>query len=133
MSNEVEQATEAFLQALTLKEQAEQAHEEARELLISVYAQHGVSESECGELAVKISHAERRSFDVDKLRDLISAPLFRAVTKPSVDTSAFDRAVNEGNVSAKVVRACVKVSGSVRVLVRPAKGAEKPISKAKTA
>ena len=45
MSNEVEQATEAFLQALTLKEQAEQAHEEARELLISVYAMHGVSES----------------------------------------------------------------------------------------
>jgi hypothetical protein len=133
MSKQVEQATEAYLQALSLKEQAEKAHDEARELLIIVYAEFGVTDAECGELAVKVSPAQRRSFDVEKLREQVSAPLFRAITKPSVDTSAFDRAVSEGKVSAKVVRACTKVTSSVRVLVSSAKGAEKPISKAKTA
>ena len=133
MSKEIEQATEAFLEALSLKEQAEQAHEEARELLVAVYAKHGVNESDCGELSVKVSPAERRSFDVDKLRDQVSAPLFRTITKPSVDTSAFDRAVKEGKVPTKVIKACVSVTSSVRVLVRPAKGAEKPALKTKTA
>jgi hypothetical protein len=133
MSKQVEQATEAYLQALSLKEQAEKAHDEARELLISVYAEFGVTDAECGELAVKVAPTQRRSFDVEKLREQVSAPLFRAITKPSVDTSAFDRAVSEGKVSAKVVRACTKVTSSVRVLVSSAKGAEKPISKAKTA
>jgi hypothetical protein len=84
-------------------------------------------------LSVKVSPAERRSFDVDKLRDQISAPLFRTVTKPSVDTSAFDRAIKEGKIPAKVIRACVSVTSSVRVLVRPTKGAEKPARKTQTA
>ena len=129
MANEITTATEAFLNALTAKEQADKAHEEARELLLSVYAKHGVSESDCGELSVKVSPADRRSFDVDKLRELISAPLFRTVTKPSVDTSAWDRAVKEGKISAKALKACVSVTTSVRVLVRPAKGAVKPTAK----
>jgi hypothetical protein len=42
MNNEVLEATEAFLNALTAREQAEQAHDEARELLLNVYAKHGV-------------------------------------------------------------------------------------------
>lgn len=133
MSSKIEKVTEAYLEALSVKEQAEQAHEQARELLIAVYAEHGITDAECGELAVKVSPAERRSFDVDKLRGLISAPLFRAVTKPSVDTGAFDRAVKEGKVTAKVIKSCVSVTSSVRVLVRPAKGAEKPVLKSKSA
>lgn len=130
MTEEVTKATEAFLNALTAKEQADKAHEEARELMLTVFAKHGVSETDCAELNVKVSPAERRSFDVDKLRDLVSAPLFRTITKPSVDTSAWDRAVKEGKVSAKVIKACVSVTSSVRVLVRPAKGAVKPTAKA---
>jgi hypothetical protein len=128
MSTEVEQVTEAYLKALTLKEQADEACEEARQLLIDTLAGYGVSEVECGEVTVKVSPTERRTFDVDKLRGQVSAPLFRAITKPSVDTSAFDRAVSEGKLTSKVIKACVKTSHSVRVLVRATKGAEKPIA-----
>ena len=129
MEKEVLEATEAFLNALTAREQAEQAHDEARELLLAVYAKHGVDTLDYAELNLKVSPSDRRSFDTEKLRGLISAPLFRTVTKPTVDTSAWDRAVKEGTVSAKVVKAVVSVTSSVRVLVRPAKGAVKPTAK----
>lgn len=129
MEKEVSTATEAFLNALTAKEQAEQAHDEAKELLLAVYAKHGVDTLDYEEINIKISPSDRRSFDIEKLRDLISAPLFRTVTKPSVDTSAWDRAVKEGKVPAKVVKAITSVTTSVRVLVRPAKGAVKPVAK----
>jgi hypothetical protein len=129
MEKEVSKATKAFLNALTAKEQAEQAHDEAKELLLAVYAKHGVDTLDYEEINIKISPSDRRSFDIEKLRDLISAPLFRTVTKPSVDTSAWDRAVKEGKVPAKVVKAITSVTTSVRVLVRPAKGAVKPVAK----
>ena len=130
---EIITAVEAFLTALTAKEQAEKAHEEARQLLIQVFAENGISEIDHAELSVKVSPADRRSFDTDKLRDLVSAPLFRTITKPSVDTSAWDRAVKEGKLSAKVIKACVSVTSSVRVMVKPAKGAIKPASKVEVA
>jgi len=123
---------EAYLNALAVKEQAEQAHDEARELMLSVLAENGISELAVGEVTVKVSPAERRSWDVEKLRELITPALFRTVTKPAVDTHAWDRAVKEGKVASKVVRACVTVTNSVRVLVRPTKGAEKPIAKTAT-
>lgn len=129
MEKEVLEASEAFLNALTAKEQAEKAHDEARELLLAVFAKHGVDTLDYAEINIKVSPSERRSYDVEKLRGLISAPLFRTVTKPTVDTPAWDRAVREGKVASKVVKAVVSVTSSVRVLVRPAKGAEKPTAK----
>lgn len=126
MEKEVLEATEAYLASLTAKEQAEQAHEEARELLLTAYAKHGVDTVDYAELNIKVSPSERRSFDTDKLRELISPALFRTVTKPTVDTHAWDRAVKEGKVTAKVIKSVVSVTNSVRVLVRPAKGAVKP-------
>lgn len=131
MEKEVLEVTEAFLNALTARERAEQAHDEARELLLAVYAKHGVDTLDYEEVNIKVSPSERRSYDTEKLRGLISAPLFRTVTKPSVDTPAWDRAVREGKVSPKVVKAVVSVTQSIRVLVRPAKGAEKPATKSK--
>lgn len=126
MEKEVLAATEAYLASLTAKEQAEQAHDEAREILLTTYAKHGVDTVDFAELNIKVSPSERRSFDTDKLRDLISPALFRTVTKPTVDTHAWDRAVKEGKVTAKVIKSVVSVTNSVRVLVRPAKGAVKP-------
>lgn len=124
----VTEAVEAYLNALSVKEQAEQAHDEARELMLTVLAENGLNEVAVGEVTVKVSPAERRAWDTDRLRDLVSPALYKTVTKPTVDTHAWDRAVKEGKVTAKVVKAVVTVTQSVRVLVRPTKGAEKPIA-----
>lgn len=126
----INQAVEAFLTALTAKEQAEQAHDEARELLIATFASEGVSEAEFAELNVKVSPAERRSFSVEKLREQLSPALFRKVTKPAIDTKAWDSAVDKGEITKKVIKSCVEITNSVRVLVKPAKGSVKPASRA---
>ncbi len=128
MDKQVKEAVKGYLDSLTLKERADEAHDEARQILVDTLAAHGLSEVEMDELTVKVSPTERRSFDIEALRKHLTPALFRKVTKPSVDTKAWDSSVSKGEVSKKVIKACVEVSNSVRVLVRPTKGADKPKS-----
>lgn len=126
-------ATEAYLAALSAKERAEQAVEEAKSLLLASYAEAGITESECGELRVALSPRERRSFSVEKLRKAITPTLFRKVTKATVDPKMWDAAIADGAIPAKVIKSVVSVTEYVAVLVTPAKGAEKPVSKTSAA
>jgi len=127
-SAEVTQATEAFLKAVTAKEQAEIAYEEARQLLLDTYAVEGIDSHTHAELTVSVSPSPRRSWSLDKLKELVSPAVFRRVTKPAIDTKAWDSAVEKGEIPAKVIKAVVDTTDTVRVLVKPAKGAEKPAS-----
>jgi len=129
MATKADKACEAYLAALSAKEKAEQACETARELLISAFADEGINEQECGELRVALSHRSRRSFAVEKLRKVVSPAVFRRLTKSSVDTKAWDSALEKGEIPAKVIKAVVTETEYVAVLVTPAKGAEKPVSK----
>ena len=130
-SAEVTQVTEAFLKAVTAKELAEIAYEEARQLLLDTYAVEGIDTHTHAELTVSVSPSPRRSWSLDKLKELVSPAVFRRVTKPAIDTKAWDSAVDKGEIPAKIVRACVDIATSVRVLVRPAKGADKPATATK--
>lgn len=126
MDKQVSEAVKGYLDALTLKERAEQAHDEARQILLDTLAENGIDEVALDEVTVKVSPAERRSWDLEKLRKHITPALFRKVTKPAIDTKAWDSSVDKGEIPAKVIRACVEITNSVRVLVRPTKGADKP-------
>jgi hypothetical protein len=128
----VEQATQAFLDALTAKELAEQAYDEAKALVVETYAEAGISESELAELRVLVVPSQTRSWDTDKLKKLVSPAQFRRLTKPKVDTKAWDSADEKGELPKRVIKAVVSFTDSVRVLVRPAKGAEKPVRVSKT-
>lgn len=127
---QIQQVVEAFLNALTAKEQAEQAHEVARETLVAVFAENGINDFTQDEITLSVTPSERRSFSLDKLRKSVSPALFRKVTKPSVDTKAWDSAVEKGEIPNKVIKSVVEITNYVRVLVKPAKGAVKPASKA---
>lgn len=124
--SEVSQATEAFLKAVTAKEQAEIAYDEARELLLDAYAISGIDSHTFAELTVSVSPSPRRSWSLDKLKEAVSPALFRRVTKPAIDTKAWDSAIAKGEIPAKVIKAVVETTDTVRVLVKPAKGAVKP-------
>lgn len=126
-----ERAVKAYLDALTAKERAEQVVTEAKETLIKAFASDGITEFVCDEVTVSASPRERRSWDLAKLRTLISPAQFRKVTKPSVDTGAWDSVVGKGEISAKVIKAVVEVTEYVAVLVKPTKGADKPTKPAK--
>lgn len=128
----VQQATQALLDALTAKELAEQAYDEAKALVIKTYADNGISESELAELRVMVVPASTRSWDTDKLKKLVTPAMFRRLTKPKVDTKAWDSVTEKGELTNRVIKAVVSVTESVRVLVRPAKGAEKPVRVSKT-
>jgi len=131
MDKELELATEAFLKALTAKELAEQAHEEARKVLLDALAVQGLTEVVYADLKITATPADRRSWDLDTLKKHLTPAMFRRVTKPAIDTKAWDSAVDKGEIPAKIVRACVDIATSVRVLVRPAKGADKPATATK--
>lgn len=126
MDKAVNETVKAYLDALTLKERAEKAHDEAREVLIDTLATHGLDEVALEEFTVKVTPAERRSFDLDKLKEAVTPAVFRKVTKPAIDTRAWDSSVEKGEIPKKVIKAVVGITASVRVLVRPTKGADKP-------
>ena len=86
------EATEQYLKALTLQEQAEQMLAEVKETMLAVFQAEGITETEVNELVVKVSPSSRRNFDIEKLREKLTPALFRKVTKPTVDTRAWDSA-----------------------------------------
>ena len=128
-SARVMEATEQYLKALTLQEQAEQMLAEVKETMLAVFQAEGVSEAEVNELVVKVSPSTRRTFDIEKLREKVSPALFRKVTKPTVDTRAWDSAQDKGEITKKVISTCVEVTSFFRVTVKAAKGAQKPATK----
>lgn len=128
----VQEATQAFLDALTAKELAEQAYDEAKALVVATYNEAGISESELAELRVLVVPSQTRSWDLDKLKKLVSPAQFRKLTVPKVDTKAWDSAEARNEIPKRVIKAVVSFTDSVRVLVRPAKGAEKPVRASKT-
>ena len=123
------EATANYLKALTLQEQAEQVLAETKETMLAVFQAEGISEAEVNELVVKVSPSSRRTFDVETLREKLTPALFRKVTKPTVDTRAWDSAQDKGEISKKIIATCVEVTNYFRVTVKPVKGSEKPASK----
>lgn len=123
------EATANYLKALTLQEQAEQVLAETKETMLAVFQAEGISEAEVNELVVKVSPSSRRAFDVETLREKLAPALFRKVTKPTVDTRAWDSAQDKGEISKKIIATCVEVTNYFRVTVKPVKGSEKPASK----
>jgi hypothetical protein len=50
-----------------------------------------------------------------------------------VDTKAWDASVESGAIAKTTIKSVVSTTDYIAVLVAPAKGAEKPVSKARTA
>lgn len=67
-------------------------------------------EFEDGTKVTAVLDAERRSVDTEALRELVSAPTFRLVTKAVADLSKFDAAIEVGRIPATVVKAVVKTT-----------------------
>jgi hypothetical protein len=86
----------------------------------------GIDSHTFAELTVSVSPSPRRSWSLDKLKEAVSPALFRRVTKPAIDTKAWDSAIAKGEIPAKVIKTVVETTDTVRVLVKPAKGAMKP-------
>lgn len=98
--------TETTKEYLALKKTIEEAQEKLKTLEDTIkdgMLSQGMSKLEVDGKVVSLVQAERRSFNADTLKDLVSAAVFKQVTEPTVKTSLFDAAVSLGKIDSHVV------------------------------
>lgn len=114
----------AELLALRDKEkQIEEAKRAAEAELIVLFQECGIDHYETTDkVRVAVENRPRRSFDMDTLLAHLPATVLNMVLKQTVDSSAFDSAVETGLVPTPVVEQAVKTSYSTQVRVYGQKG-----------
>jgi hypothetical protein len=88
-----------YLMALRAEKEAKKAVATAKELLIQVYGQNNIAEAFIDGKKVQTVFKKRRNYKVSILEKLVSADLFRRITKTSVDTDKWDEVLANGEVT----------------------------------
>jgi ubiquinone biosynthesis protein Coq4 len=114
----------ADLVALRDKEkEIEQAKKQAEALIVTLFSEAGIDHYETTDkVRVAVENRPRRSFDMDTLLAQLPATVLTMVLKQTVDSSAFDSAVETGLVPTPVVDQAVTTSYSTQVRVYGQKG-----------
>lgn len=69
-------------------------------------------------VTISLVEAERRTFDAQALKDLVSASVFRKVTEPTVKTKLLDSAVALGAIGDDVLEQITSVTPYTQVRVK---------------
>jgi hypothetical protein len=85
--------------ALRAEKEAKKAVATAKDLLIQVYGQNNLAEAFIDGKKVQTVFKKRRNYKVSILEKLVTADLFRRVTKTSVDTDKWDEVLASGEVT----------------------------------
>lgn len=117
MTKALSTAGKQYVAALEALSSAEKAVAVAKELLTEAVAEAGVSEVTIDGKKVAIITAVRRNFLVEKLKGLVTATTFEAVTKTAVEPKAFDKAKKAGDISAEIEEAVVNPTAYTRIVV----------------
>jgi hypothetical protein len=117
MTKALSTAGKQYVAALEALSSAEKAVAVAKELLTVAVAEAGVSEVTIDGKKVAIITAVRRNFLVEKLKGLVNANTFEAVTKTAVEPKAFDKAMKAGDISAEIQEAVVNPTAYTRIVV----------------
>lgn len=110
-------AAQQYVAALEAQAAAEKAVAVAKELLTEAVAEAGVSEVTVNGKKVALIASVRRNFLVEKLKELVTAKVFEAVTKTAVEPKAFDKAMKAGEITADVQEAVVSPTPYIRIVV----------------
>jgi hypothetical protein len=117
MTKALSTAGKQYVAALEALSSAEKAVAVAKELLTEAVAETGVSEVTIDGKKVALITAVRRNFLVEKLKGLVTATTFEAVTKTAVEPKAFDKAMKAGDISAEIEEAVVNPTAYTRIVV----------------
>lgn len=118
MSTQSSHATAiAYLKAREAFEQAEKAKKQAEADMKLAFASEGIDFTVVDGQMVKIVNGERTNYDAEILRDLVSAPVFKKVTKSTVDGKMFQSAVDMGTIKPEVVEAVASTTPYTQVRV----------------
>lgn len=111
-------ATEAVIEYRRLAAEADAALKEATAAFIEAAEAAGVEyvETEDG-IRVAVEHRPRRTIDLNVLRENLPLAIVAEVIKESVDTKAFDAAVELGTIKDDLADKAVTVKTSTQVRV----------------
>lgn len=108
-------AAKAFVEAKAAHDEASEALAVAKEALVkAMKASKKVSVASNG-VSISMVTTTRTSYDLETLAELVSAPTFKKVTKPTVDPAALEAARAVGLISSDVYDSVVSTSEFVQV------------------
>ena len=111
------QATKNYLDLRAKKEALEAELAQAEADMKASFAQAGINYNVVDGTKVAIVRGERPTYDANKLVELVSARIYKAVTKPTVDTKKFRSALELGQITPEVAEAVTKVTAYDQVRV----------------
>ena len=114
----------AYMNALRVQKQAEEAVAKAKEALLATYAEAGITAESVDGNVVTMTEATRRNFNAEALEALVSYATFRSVTKFAVEPKAWDKAKKAGEVTDEVEAQVTSLTPYVRINVTEAKAGE---------
>ena len=103
METTLENTVRNYLSEKSSIEAAQETLKSLEESIKSEMVETNQSKVEVDGKIVSLVVAERRSFNADALKDLVSSAVFKQVTEPAVKTSLFDSAVTLGKIKPEVV------------------------------
>lgn len=117
MKNSDVNKIKTFLSIRQDYQEAKTAYEEAEAEIKDLLASIG-GKVEIDGVVLTLVEAQRRSFDVTTLKDLVSTSVFRKITEPSVKTTLFDAAVKLGQIDDEVIDQVVSVTPYTQLKVK---------------
>jgi hypothetical protein len=102
------QAGQMFLEAERALEVAKQAKAQAEEILKEALAKNGTETVIVGNEKVMLITANRRSYNLKTLTDMVSSAVLKKVTKTEIDGKKFLSAVELGIIKGDVAEAVTK-------------------------
>jgi hypothetical protein len=102
------QAGQMFLEAERALEVAKQAKAQAEEILKEALAKNGTESVIVGNEKVMLITANRRSYNLKTLTELVNGATLKKVTKTEIDGKKFQSAVELGLIKADVAEAVTK-------------------------
>lgn len=102
------QAGQMFLEAERALEVAKQAKAQAEEILKEALAKNGTETVIVGNEKVMLITANRRSYNLKTLTDMVSSATLKKVTKTEIDGKKFLSAVELGIIKSDVAEAVTK-------------------------
>lgn len=102
------QAGQKFLEAERALEVAKQAKAQAEEILKEALAKNGTETVIVGNEKVMLITANRRSYSIQTLTELVSSAVLNKVTKTEVDGKKFLSAVELGLINSDIAEAVTK-------------------------
>ena len=116
-----QRASRIYLMALNAQKNADKMVEQAKEELQRAFASEGTDNATVDGRKVSAVEAIRRNFHADVLEGLVTATIFREVTKIAVEPKAFDKALKNGLIDLSIEEQVMTPTPYTRIVVAEVK------------